>query len=174
VQGGVVVGAGILLGNVTGFFRVAITAYLLGTHVHADALAVAMGPADTLNSALVNAMLFAFVPMLMLRRKEERAAIFAQSLKVFGLTLASVSLAAALFASPLTSLLGPGLSAAQHDQAAQLFRLLSPSIVLAGLAAVYSALLYTERRFLIPGLYQVCLNGATNRRGAAALEAAGN
>ena len=31
----------------------------------------------------------------------------------------------------------------------------------AGSAAIFSALLYTERRFLVPGLYQACLNGAT-------------
>ena len=51
MQGGLVVGATILLGNITGFFRVAVTAYLLGTHARADALAVAIGPLDTLNGA---------------------------------------------------------------------------------------------------------------------------
>jgi putative peptidoglycan lipid II flippase len=161
VQGGLVVGAGILLGNVTGFFRVAITAWLLGTHAHADALAVATGPVDTLNSVLVNTMLFAFVPMLMLRTESDRPAVFARSLRVFLPILAIASLSAAVFASPLVSLLGPGLNPAQHDQSATLFRLLAPSILFAGTAAVYSALLYTDRQFLIPGLYQACLNGAT-------------
>jgi putative peptidoglycan lipid II flippase len=161
VQGGLVVGAGILLGNVTGFFRVAITAYLLGTHAHADALAVATGPVDTLNSAVVNTMLFAFVPTLMLRREGVRAAVFAHGLRVFVPLFACATLAVLVFASPLASLLGPGLDVIQHNQTVALFRFLAPSILLAGTAAVYSALLYTERRFLIPGLYQVCLNGAT-------------
>ncbi len=62
MRGGLVVGAGILLGNITGFFRVAVGAYLLGTHARADALAVAMGPLDALNSVIVNTMLFAFAP----------------------------------------------------------------------------------------------------------------
>ena len=56
--------AGVLTGNVLGFVRVALTAYLLGTHSRADSLAVAMGPLDTLNSVLINSMVFAFVPML--------------------------------------------------------------------------------------------------------------
>src|SRR5436309_402607 len=68
VQGGLIVGGGILLGNISGFFRSAVTAYLLGTHARADALAVALGPLDNLNSIIVNTMLFAFVPMLMLRQ----------------------------------------------------------------------------------------------------------
>ena len=56
--------AGVLTGNLLGFVRVALTAYLLGTHSRADSLAVAMGPMDTLNSVLINSMVFAFVPML--------------------------------------------------------------------------------------------------------------
>jgi peptidoglycan biosynthesis protein MviN/MurJ (putative lipid II flippase) len=87
VHGGLIVGAGILLGNVTGFFRVAVTAYLLGTHARADALAVAIGPLDNLNSVVVNTMLFAFVPMLMLRHDGERAALFARSACVFSAIL---------------------------------------------------------------------------------------
>ncbi|HYA18999.1 MAG TPA: lipid II flippase MurJ [Bryobacteraceae bacterium] len=161
MQGGLVVGAGILLGNITGFFRVALIAYLLGTRAHADALAVATGPIDTFNSVLVNTMLFAFVPMLMLRREGDRLAVFARSLRVFGSILAAASLAVIVFASPLAYLLGPGLSPQQHQQTETLVRLLAPSMWFAGMAAVFSALLYTERRFLIPGLYQVCLNGTT-------------
>ena len=51
-------------GNLLGFVRVAFTAYLLGTHSQADSLAVAIGPIDTLNSVLINSVVFAFVPML--------------------------------------------------------------------------------------------------------------
>ena len=64
VRGGLTLAGGILAGNVIGFARVALTAYLLGTHTRADSLAVAMGPLDTVNSVLTNSMLFAFVPML--------------------------------------------------------------------------------------------------------------
>ena len=161
VQGGLVVGAGILVGNITGFFRIAVTAYLVGTHARADALAVATGPLDTLNSIVMNTMLFAFVPMLMLRQGAERLALFARAAQVFGLILAAVSLAGVVLAPEVIHLLGPGLAGAQHDQAVQLLRILAPSTLFAGGAATYSALLYTERRFLVPALYQACLNGVT-------------
>ncbi|MGA2118418.1 MAG: hypothetical protein ABSH56_27145, partial [Bryobacteraceae bacterium] len=54
VRGGLTVAAGILAGNFLGFARVALTAYLLGTHSQADSLAVALGPVDTLNGVLIN------------------------------------------------------------------------------------------------------------------------
>jgi putative peptidoglycan lipid II flippase len=160
VQGGLVVGATILLGNITGFFRVAVTAYLLGTHARADALAVAIGPLDTLNSVVVNTMLFAFVPMLLIRHAGDRAALFARASRVFILIFAGVSLATAVFAPQLIAILGPGLAAPERSQAVVLLRWLAPSTLLTTSAAIFSALLYTERRFLIPGMYQTCLNGA--------------
>ena len=49
MEGGLTIGAGIVTGNILGFVRVALTAYLLGTHSRADSLAVAIGPIDTLN-----------------------------------------------------------------------------------------------------------------------------
>src|ERR1035441_6855619 len=61
---GLTIGAGIVTGSIIGFVRVALTAYLLGTHSQADSLAVAVGPLDALNSVLINTMVFAFVPML--------------------------------------------------------------------------------------------------------------
>src|ERR1041385_9069497 len=56
LKGGLTIGAGIITGNVLGFVRVALTAYLLGTHSLADSLAVAIGPVDTLNAMLINSM----------------------------------------------------------------------------------------------------------------------
>jgi putative peptidoglycan lipid II flippase len=161
VRGGLVVGAGILIGNITGFFRVGVTAYLLGTHAKADALAVSLGPIDNLNSAIVNTMLVSFVPMLLLRPESERAIVFARAARVFAWILASVSAAAALLASPIISVLGPGLAPDQHREAVELLRLSSPATLLAGGSALCGALLYTERRFFVPALYQACLNGCT-------------
>lgn len=155
------VGAGILLGNITGFFRVAVAAWLLGTHARADALAVAMGPLDTLNSAVLNTMLFAFAPMLMLRQGGDRAALFAGAVRVFATILAATSAAVAVFAPRLAVFLGPGLAPPQHDEVVMLLRLFAPATLFAGTSAIYAALLYTERRFLVPALYQTCLNGAT-------------
>lgn len=161
VHGSLIVGAGILLGNFTGFFRVAVTAYLLGTHARADALAVAMGPLDTLNSVIVNTMLFAFVPMLLLRHEGERAALFARAARIFSTVLLAATLVTAVFAPQFMTVLGPGLAAQERAEAIVLFRLLAPATLFSGVAAIFSALLYTERRFLVPGLYQTCMNGGT-------------
>jgi putative peptidoglycan lipid II flippase len=161
VQGGLVVGACILLGNISGFFRVAVTAYLLGTHTRADALAVAIGPLDTLNSVIVNTMLFAFVPMLMLRQGGDRAALFASAARVFTCIFAGLSVLTALFAPQWIAILGPGLAAPERAQAAQLLRWLAPSTLFTAASATFSALLYTERRFVVPGMYQTCINGGT-------------
>jgi putative peptidoglycan lipid II flippase len=161
VQGGLVVGACILLGNISGFFRVAVTAYLLGTHARADALAVAMGPLDTLNSVIVNTMLFAFVPMLLLWQGADRGALFARAARVFTYISFGVSLATVLFAPRWIAVLGPGLAAPERAQAVVLLRWLAPSTLFSAGASIFAALLYTERRFVIPGMYQTCLNGAT-------------
>jgi putative peptidoglycan lipid II flippase len=161
VQGGLVVGACILLGNITGFFRVAVMAYLLGTHAGADALAVAFGPIDTLNSVVVNTMLFAFVPMLLLWHGADRAALFARAAGIFVCIFAGLSMLTLLLAPRWISILGPGLAPPQQAQAATLLRWLAPSTLFGASASTYSALLYSERRFLVPGLYQTCLNVAT-------------
>ena len=76
MRGGLALSAGLIVCNLIGFFRVALTAYLLGTHSAADALAVAVGPIDTLNSVLINSMIFAFVPMLTAAAEGERTALF--------------------------------------------------------------------------------------------------
>jgi len=161
VQGGLVVGAGILLGNVTGFFRVAVTAYLLGTHAGADALATALGPMDVLNSAILNTMLFAFVPMLLLRADGERAALFTRAGRIFASIAAGITAIVVVLAPRLMAVLGPGLAPPERAQAIVLLRWLAPSTLFATAGAIYSALLYTDRRFAVPGLYQTCLNGAT-------------
>jgi putative peptidoglycan lipid II flippase len=155
-----VVGGGILLGNVTGFGRVVVTAWYLGTHARADALVVGMGPIDTLVTAIINTMLVSFVPMLMLRRDGTRIALFHRAGRVFARILAGVTLAIVVLAPQLISLLGPGLAAEQHHQAVFLLRLVAPAIFFGGCSSIFSALLYTERRFLAPALYQTCVNGA--------------
>jgi putative peptidoglycan lipid II flippase len=160
VRGGLVVGGGILLGNITGFGRVLVTAWFLGTHARADALAVAIGPIDTLVTALINTMLVSFVPMLMLRREDNGAALFQRAAHVFPRILVAVTTLIILAAPELISLLGPGLARAQHDDAVVLLRLVAPATFFGGCSAIFTALLYTERRFLMPALYQTCVNGA--------------
>jgi len=156
-----VVGGGILAGNIVGFVRVGVTAWFLGTRAHADALAVAVGPVDTLVNAIINTLLVSFVPMLLLRGPEERAAMFAKGGRVFAAILATLSAIVFVLASPLVSALGPGLAPEQHIAAANLLRILSPAIFFAGTSSIFAAMLYTHRRFIIPSFYQACVNGST-------------
>jgi putative peptidoglycan lipid II flippase len=161
VRGGLVVGAGILIGNISGFVRVAITAYLLGTHARADALAVSTGLADTLNTIVINTLLVAFVPMLMIRAPHERLAVFARAGRLFASILAGLSMLVALFAPQLVALLGPGLAPEQKHTAVILLEILAPGILFSGSSGIFAALLYTERRFMAPATYQLCVNGST-------------
>ena len=153
-----IVGSGIVLGNIVGFVRVAVTAYLLGTRSHADVLAVALGPLDAFNGALINTMIFAFVPMLTLQADADRLAFFLAARRLFMWIFGGMTVAAALFAPWLIAVLGPGLPADSARQAADLLRIVSLSTMAAGTAAIYSAWLYTKRRFGPTAFYQAFLN----------------
>jgi putative peptidoglycan lipid II flippase len=158
VRGGITIGAGIVIGNVFGFVRVAVTAYYLGTHAKADELAVAISPVDTLNSVLINTMAFAFVPMLMLREGAERTALFRTASRIFAYIFGSLTALTVLSAPLLIRVLAPGLGPEQHIVAANILRISSLSTLAAGSTAICSALLFTQRRFGPSAFYQACLN----------------
>lgn len=158
MRGGVTIGLGIVIGNIVGFVRVAVTAFLLGTHARADALAVAIGPIDTLNSVLINTMLFAFVPMLMLREGPERIALFRRASSFFVVIFASLATLTIIGAPLLIRLLGPGLAPDQAPVAVNILRITALSTLAAGGIAMNAALLFTERRFGPSALYQASLN----------------
>ncbi len=161
VRGGLTIVAGVLTGNLLGFFRVAVTAYLLGTHSRADTLAVAMGPMDTLNSVITNSIVFAFVPMLAAAGEDQRAALFRQLQRLFTwvfLAIAGVLIAAAPW---IMRVLAPGLDPAFFGAAATLLRVFALSTLATGIAALYSALLYTDRRFAPAAFYQAAINACT-------------
>ena len=158
VRGGLTLGAGIVLGNVMGFARSLVTAYLLGTHAAADALAVAISPLDTLNTILINTMLFAFVPMLMSRDGDERIAFFRQACRFFTWIFGCLTLALIVFAPHLIRLLGPGLRPEYQPAAVWILRITSLSTLAAGASAIHSALLFTQRRFGPPAFYQASIN----------------
>jgi putative peptidoglycan lipid II flippase len=158
VRGGIVLVGGVLIGNVLGFGRVALTAYLLGTHSLADSLAVAMGPLDTLNSVLINGIVFAFVPMLTACGREERTGLFLKLSRCFAWALAAFSAAAILAAPWLMKALAPGLNPQYFAAAVINLRIMMASTAPAGIAAVHFAQLYTERRFGLAAFYQAALN----------------
>jgi putative peptidoglycan lipid II flippase len=153
--------AGVLAGNVLGFGRVATTAYLLGTHSRADALAVAYGPIDTLNAVLMNSMVFAFVPLLTGLEGARRTALFLKLSRGF-ITVAAVIAALVVLTAPwLMKALAPGLDPNYTDSAVTMLRILALSSIAAGGAAVQAALLYTQRRFLPTAFHSAALNVGT-------------
>jgi putative peptidoglycan lipid II flippase len=158
LKGGLTIGAGVITGNITGFVRVVLTAYLLGTHSRADSLAVAIAPVDTLNALLINSMVFAFVPMLTERKGAERVALFLKLNRLFVRCFALLTLASIVLAPVLIRVLAPGLDPAFYPTAVNLLRIVSLSSLAAGTAAIHAALLYTDRRFAPSAFYQASLN----------------
>jgi len=158
VRGGLTLVAGVLTGNLLGFGRVALTAYFLGTHSRADSLAVAIGPMDTLNSLLINSVIFAFVPMLTACGEADRAALFRRLNRLLIWVFSGVAAALMLSAPWLMRLLAPGLKPQDLDASVTILRVLSLSTIAAGAGAVHCALLYTGRRFLPTAFYQAALN----------------
>ncbi len=141
-----------------GFFRVALTAYLLGTHSAADALAVAVGPIDTLNSVLTNTMIFAFVPMLTERDGAARTALFRKLNQVFVRVFFLLAILIIACAPWLIRLLAPGLDANYVGTAVTILRIVSVSSLAAGTAALHAAFLFTHRRFAATAFNQASLN----------------
>ena len=141
-----------------GFFRVALTAYLLGTHSAADALAVAIGPIDTLNSVLTNTMIFAFVPMLTERDGAARTALFRRLNQVFVRFFFLLAVLIVVCAPWLIRLLAPGLDANYVGTAVTILRIGSVSTLAAGTAALHAAFLFTHRRFVATAFNQASLN----------------
>jgi putative peptidoglycan lipid II flippase len=161
VRGGLTLVAGVLIGNVLGFGRVALAAALLGMHSRADSLAVAMGPVDTLNSVLINSIVFAFVPMLTARKDAERVGLFRRLVRSY-LWISSALCVVLVCAAPwLMRALAPGLDAEAFAHAVSILRILAFSSIAAGTGAVHCAILYTDRRFGPTAFYQAALNGFT-------------
>jgi putative peptidoglycan lipid II flippase len=158
VRGGLTIAAGIVAGNILGFFRSALAAYLLGTHSEADSLAVAISPIDTLNQALISTIVFAFVPVLTEMRGPDRAALLLRIGRVFRRFFLFLTAAILVFAPQLVRVLAPGLPPAYLPQATTILRIGALSTVAVGSAAVLSALLYTDRRFAPSAFHQATLN----------------
>jgi putative peptidoglycan lipid II flippase len=161
VRGGLTLMAGVITGSAIGVLRVALTAYLLGTHSLADSLAVALGPLDSFNSILINSMVFAFVPMLTARQGAARLALFQKLHRGFAVVFSCITLLILAAAPWLMRVLAPGLAEPYFGHAVEILRILSFSTLFVGLAALYSALLFTDRRFAPTAFYQAALNVCT-------------
>ncbi len=161
VRGGITLMAGVVTGSAIGVLRVALTAYLLGTHSLADSLAVALGPLDTFNSVITNSVVFAFVPMLTARVGVDRLALFHKLNRGCAGIFALATLLLLLLAPWLMRALAPGLAEPYFGHAVAILRILSFSTLLVGVASIHSALLFTDRRFAPTAFYQAALNLCT-------------
>jgi putative peptidoglycan lipid II flippase len=161
VRGGLTLVVGVLAGNIVGFGRVALTASFLGTQSQADSLAVAMGPMDTLNSVMINSVVFAFVPMLTACSGANRTALFLKLNRILVWVFTAVAGAVIVGAPWLMRALAPGIAPQFFPVAVTNLRILSLSTVAGGAGAVHCALLYTDRRFLPTAFYQAALNAFT-------------
>src|SRR5262249_41055677 len=123
VRGGLTLIGGGLAGNIIGFGRGARTAYLLGTPSRAPSLALAMGLMDTLNSVLINSVVFAFVPMLTACGERERTALFLKLSRYFAWVSLGISLAVIVTAPWLMKILAPGLDPQYFQTAVNVLRI---------------------------------------------------
>ena len=81
-----------------------------------------------------------------------------RSARLFFRLFSIVTLLVFCFAPWLIRVLAPGLDPAHIDTSAWILRIVSLSTLAAGLGAVHSALLYTDRRFAASAFYQASLN----------------
>jgi putative peptidoglycan lipid II flippase len=116
---------------------------------------------DTLNSVLINSMVFAFVPMLTAVAAAERAALFHRLRRGFTWVFSGLALAVIVSAPWLMRALAPGLDAPYFSHAVNILRILALSILATGLGAVQASILYTDRRFGPAAFSQAVLNICT-------------
>ncbi len=160
-RGGLVVGAGLLAGQALGFIRQATIAYLLGTGPQADAVAVAFAPVDLWWAVLAAAMVFGFGPMLAAsgpERPPEGFAKLGRLVVVVALAATAVSL---VFARPIVMVLAPGLDPETAGAAARLLRVTALGMPAVAWSTLFTAVFYSQRRFLFPALQQAVVNCCT-------------
>jgi putative peptidoglycan lipid II flippase len=116
---------------------------------------------DTLNSVLTNSIVFAFVPMLSAAAEEQRAVLFRQLQRLFTWVFLAIAGVLIVAAPWIMRALAPGLDPHFFGAATMLLRIFALSTLAAGTAALYSALLYTDRRFAPAAFYQAAINVCT-------------
>jgi putative peptidoglycan lipid II flippase len=154
LQGGLVVGMGLLAGQALGFVRQATIAYFLGTGPQADAIAVAFAPVDLWWAVLATTLIFGFGPMLAARQHSSFEDLLRAVLPV---ALLSTGVFVVL-APQIVRLLAPGLPDETAASAAGLLRITALAIPAVAWSTVFTALMYSERRFAFPAFHQGTVN----------------
>lgn len=160
LRGGLIVAIGLVSAQITGYIRQATIGYLLGTGPRADALSVAMAPIELWWSVLALAVIYGFVPKLSLEAPGGPHA-FRQVLKPVVRLAAGSSVCFFLFAPFFVRAFAPGLDAGTTELAADLLRVMAAAPAAVGASFVYSALLFSRRRFAVPSFQHAIVNSVT-------------
>ena len=160
LKGSLVVGLGLAVGQVTGFVRQAAIGYVSGTGSDADALMAAMAPVELWWAVMSLTVIFGFVPRFSASDRSRRysfGGIFRPAARLSVLATVFVL----VFADALIKLFAPGLDAETHRTAVELLRVMGLAQAAIGVSFVYSALLFSHRRFAMGSFHHVFINAAT-------------
>ena len=160
LKGSLVVGLGLAVGQVTGFVRQAAIGYVSGTGSDADALMAAMAPVELWWAVMSLTVIFGFVPRFSASDPSRRysfGGIFRPAARLSVLATVFVL----VFADTLIQLFAPGLDAETHRTAVELLRVMGLAQAAIGVSFVYSALLFSHRRFAMGSFHHVFINAAT-------------
>ena len=160
LKGSLVVGLGLAVGQVTGFVRQAAIGYVSGTGSDADALMAAMAPVELWWAVMSLTVIFGFVPRFSASDTSRRysfGGIFRPAARLSILATVCVL----VFADVLIQLFAPGLDAETHRTAVELLRVMGLAQAAIGVSFVYSALLFSHRRFGMGSFHHVFINAAT-------------
>ena len=160
LKGGLVVGLGLGVGQITGFVRQAAIGYVSGTGSDADALMAAMAPVELWWAVMSLTVIFGFVPRFSASDPSARysfSGIFRPAARLSVLA----TLCVLVFADPVIRLFAPGLDPQTHATAVRLLRVMGLAQAAIGVSFVYSALLFSHRRFGMGSFHHVFINAAT-------------
>lgn len=149
-----VMALGTIASRLTGFAKVAVLAFALGTGPLGDAYNTANNIPNVVYELLLGGILTSVVvPLLVRARRRDADGGEAYEQRLFTLTALSLFVVTALAvaaAGPLISLYTRGFSEAQHELAVTLARFFLPQIFFYGISAMARATLNTRGHFAAP------------------------
>jgi putative peptidoglycan lipid II flippase len=139
-----------------GFLRDAIIAWAFGATAATDAYMVAYTLPYFLQSVLGVALVTVMVPIvsryLVEERRQEAWSVTSSVVNFMALFFAAAAAAGALAAGPLVRALAPGFAPQQAELAAELTRIMFPSLVFVGVGMLLSGVLNAGWHFGLPAL----------------------
>ncbi len=160
----VMMGMIILAAKVLGLVRDMLVAGAYGTSMEATAYETASRlPVTVFDLVIGGVVTSAFIPVynhIFVREGKEKALDFARAYVNLILVITILlSVIGVSFASPLVSLMAPGLDSETHALAVRLTRILFPMIICTGLAFCFVGYLQSMNEFRIPALISLVSNG---------------